>query len=307
MQNLRDHIDLMYGSPLGIVSDILRGVLISKEGHDLIAADFSSIEARVIAWLSGEEEVLNIFRGHGMIYEHAAASIYKVPMEEVTKEQRQIGKTAVLALGYQGGVGAFQTMAKAFNIKVSDEEAEVIKINWRASHRNIVSYWYELEECAKKAVLNAGATLSAGPEENRTKFKMAGSFLWCQLPSERVLCYPYPKVEEIDTPWGEKKMALTYMGESTFSRKWERQKTYGGKLCENITQAVARDLLAEAMIRLENHGYPVVMHVHDEIVCEVFEDFGSVEEMEKIMTQLPEWGQGLPIAASGWRAKRFQK
>jgi len=298
-----------FGQPMTVVSDCIRGFLKARRGYDFIAADFSSIEARVLAWLAGEERVLDIFRTHGKIYEHAAAGIYGVDINSIDKKdpRRQIGKVAVLALGYGGGVGAFQSLAKAYNIIVPDAQADTIKHAWRNTHQNIVKYWYALEDAAISAVRNPGHKFSAGPKGRACEFKMAGSFLWCKLPSQRALCYPYPKLEMIETPWGDLKETLTYKGVDSYTKKWERQKSYGGLLSENVTQAVARDLLAGAMQRLEIRGYPVVLHVHDEIVCEVKKDFGSVEEMEFIMTEVPPWALGLPIQAEGWRGERFKK
>lgn len=307
LAEFRDRIDLFYGPPMSVISDCLRGFIVASEGREFIGCDFSAIEARVLAWLAGEEKVLEVFRTHGKIYEAAAADIYSVPLESVTKDQRQIGKVAELALGYGGGVRAFQSMARNFGVKVTDAKADEIKVRWRAAHHGIVGYWSQIECAAINAVQQPGTQISAGQGPCCITFKTAGSFLWCRLPSGRVLSYPYPKIEDVETPWGQMKPALTYMGEDTYTRKWSRLKTYGGSLAENVTQAVARDLLAEAMLRLEARGYPIVLHVHDEVLTETRIGFGSVEEVESVSCELPPWARGLPMAAEGWKGIRYQK
>lgn len=324
--NLHRHayIDMIYGPTMDAIADSLRGMIVAEPGNDLAAVDFSAIEARVLAWLAGQESVLDIFRMHGKIYEHAAAGIYHVPMERVTKDQRQIGKVAVLALGYGGSVGAFQSMARVYGVKVPDAEADEIKSAWRAVHPAIVSYWYDLERAAIRALTDGGVQ-AVGPRGREVKFRKAGSFLWLQLPSKRVLCYPYPELRVVDTPWGEQKEALTYMTEldSTTRKKlgnkvlpdpnangnWCRISTYGGSLAENVTQAVAADLLRYSMETLESAGYPVVMHVHDEAVVEIASscDDRTLERIEELMAQTPAWAAGLPVSAEGWRAKRYRK
>ena len=302
-------ISMFYGKPLQVVSECLRSFIVAAPQHKLVWGDFNAIEARVLAWLAGETTKLNIYRDGGDPYVHAAAKIYNILLEMVTKAQRGIGKVSDLACGFGGGKGAFQAMAKVYGVKVSDAEAEHIKEAWRAAHPNIVNFWYRLERAAMNAVLKPGQTFDAhGTTPGRPiKYRTAGSFLWCQLPSKRVICYPYPRVEPITTPWGAKKDALTYMGENSLTKKWERQKAYGGLLAENVTQAVARDLLAEALLRLERKSYPVVFHVHDEIICEVPERWSAMGEMGSIMSELPAWAKDLPVKTECDEGKRYRK
>lgn len=360
LQSARDQIDIFHGPPLSVISDCLRGFIVARPGHTLMAADFSAIEARVLAWLAGEEWVLNIFRTHGKIYEASAASIYNVHIDDIHKKdpRRQIGKTAELALGYQGGVGAFQAMAigygvslepafetlytiasdwqrdlaekswsarlpkemkaneslTAAEVKTMRQEhiaAEIIKYRWRDAHPSTVKYWNDLEETAIKAVVNPGHKFTAGAKGREVTYLKNGSFLWCRLPSGRTLCYPYPRIEPIKTPWGQTKEGLTYMSEDATTRKWEKQKAYGGLLAENNTQAVARDVLADAMVRLDSYGYEIVMHVHDEVVVEHDRQKGPVttwlKHFEEMMATVPAWAKDLPIAVEGWAGKRFRK
>jgi DNA polymerase len=331
--------------PMSAVSDCIRGFLRAQPGKDLIACDFSAIEARVIAWLAGQENVLEVFREGGKIYELTAAGIYGVKKEEITKQdpRRQVGKVAVLALGFQGGVGALQTMARAYNVKIepayeilrrraTDEHVKkadfVYKMNgkkhdislkefyasdfikqfWREANPIIVGYWDQLNTAAILAVENPGRAYSAGAKGREVTYKKNGSFLWARLPSGGVLCYPYPRIDSIAAfENSEKKPTLTCMGVDSYTKKWMRYANYGGLLSENNTQAIARDLLVHAMFNLEQKNYPIVMHIHDEVVCEVPKTFGSLEEVEKIISVTPDWAKGLPVAAEGWRGERFRK
>lgn len=298
-----EYIDMFFGPPMSVISDCIRSFIIAKEDHDLMVADFAAIEGRVLAWLAGQESSLDVYRSHGKKYEAAAADIYGVNINDVTKEQRQIGKVAELALGFQGGVGAFQSMAKVYGLHVPDSQAESIKHAWRKANPFIVKYWYALEEAALNAVMNPGQIFKAGAKRREVSYKVSGSFLMCRLPSTRVLYYPYPKVE----PGKFGKDQVTYMSENSVTKKWSKHHLYGGLASENITQAVARDILAEALIRAEDNGYQIVSHVHDEIIAEIPKTFGTVENFINILTTLPSWANGLPLAAEGYRSARYRK
>lgn len=308
-----DFLSVFYGSPLSVVSSSLRSLICAAPGRDLLAADFSNIEGRGLAWLAGEHRKLGRFAnfdaGTGPdIYKATAAAILGKPVASITDNERQtFGKVPELACGFGGGVGAFQQMAKTYLVKVPDETAERAKNGWRADNPSIVNYWYALEGAANDAVLHPGAKYSAGPKGREVVFKVSGSFLWCRLPSARVLCYPYPTIKAIETPWGEMKDQVHYMTVDGLSNKWVETHTYGGKLAENVTQALCRDLLVAAIRNVEKAGYPVVLHVHDEVVAEVPKDFGSLEKYESLCASMPPWAAGLPVVAKGWRGERYRK
>lgn len=344
----REEREFLFGPTMSMLSYSLRGMIKAAPGHDFITVDFSAIEARVIAWLAGEETTIALFAGGGDVYCNEASNIYRRPInKKENPDERQVGKVAILALGYQGGISAFYTMARGYDLdfaplwpalrdSVTEEEEEaaekafagyisnggvlpkeqamacdIIKQRWRAANPSIVQYWRNLQDASMMAVLNPGQTFTAGAPGREVKFRMAGSFLFCQLPSKRCLCYPYPQIVEEEAPWSTKERPatvkkLTYMGQDDQGR-WGKQDTYGGKLAENITQAVARDALADAIKRCEAKGYPVVMHVHDELVAEVKKGFGSLKEVEEIAAMTPAWAKGLPLTAEGWRGERYRK
>lgn len=335
----------LYGPPLSAVSDCIRGMVIAGEGNRLIAADFSQIEARVVAWLAGEQQKLDAFAAYDRkegpdIYTVEAGGIYGVSSAEIGKDdpRRQVGKVATLSLGFQGGPGALAKMAKNYNVKVelaydsvmasatpfNIEKAndgwaergkrtgmnerswvtgELIKLAWRDANPNIAQSWFDTESAAIAAVEHPGNTYSVG----KVKYRKMGSWLFCQLPSKRCLAYAYPRIVEKETPWGDKRPGLVYWGVDSFTKKWAKQDFYGGLGVQNNTQAVARDVMIEAMARGEAAGYPPVLTVHDEGVCEVSKNFGSVEEFCALMAEPPAWAGGLPIAAAGWGGSRYRK
>ena len=310
-----ERILTLIGSPTSVVSDCIRGFIHAHGNKTLRVADWANIEGRVLAWLAGETWKVKAFEDFDTItgyddkgepirlgpdiYLLSYSTSFFIPIAQVTKDQRQIGKVTELSMGYQGGVGAFQSMAENYGVKVSDARADEIKTAWRKAHKKIQALWYEVERIAVMALDFPGNTFSVN---DKIKFHFDGKYLMCRLPSGRILYYPNAK-RTYDNKF--LKPTITYEGEDSYTKKWTTLKTYGGSLVENITQAVARDILAEAMIRMEERGYPIVTTVHDEIICEM--EHGSHEEMEKIMCELPSWANGLPLAAEGFSSKRYKK
>lgn len=308
-------LETLYGAPLAIISDCLRGMIAAPPGKTLVAGDFSNIEGRVLAWLAGEEWKLQAFRdfdaGVGPdLYLVTAGKIYHRPASDFTKKspEREVGKRCELAFGYQGGVGAwrkFETYATKDYVRFSDEKVEEIKNAWREAHPKIQQFWWDLESAVKEAVAHPNSQIPV----RGVVFVVRGSFLFCKLPSGRVLTYPYPKLKMTETPWGELREQVHYMHVDGLTNKWEETHTYGGKLAENITQAVARDVLADALVRLDRIGYHPCLHVHDEVVIEEVETSGAdyLNDVLKLMSEVPSWATGLPIAVEGWAGRRYRK
>jgi DNA polymerase len=322
-----DLVDCIYGEPLSVVGDCLRGMIKAPPGRKILAIDYKAIESRVLAWLAGEKWKIEAHRafdeGRGPeVYRVIGGDILNKKPEDLTDDERQAyGKVPDLALGYQGGVGAFQTMAVNYGVKLPDHEVERIRDSFRAKHVATKCFWRDLEDAAIRAVQQPGSTQVV----RDIVFRVAGSFLFMRLPSKRFLAYPYPRVVPKLMPWttddGREvwKDSLTYFSTIDVSKrlkivddpnnssKWARIATYGGMLAENATQAVARDVMAAAMSRLEAAGYEVILTVHDEIVSEVDRDFGSLDEMKRIASELPEWATGLPVATDGFEGERYRK
>lgn len=296
------HNALYEDDPMATAGAVTRSILMAKGGHDLVVADYSAIEGRGLAWLAGEETELETYRSGKDIYIAAASMILKKPYDKVTKDERQSpGKISVLACGYQGGVGAVRNFGGEG--MTDDEIKDQIVRPWRDAHPMTVQFWADLEDACMSAVQEPGKVFTC----RAVSFRVQDKFLMCRLPSGRLLFYYDPQVMPMKTSWGDIKDSVTYMTVDSLTRKWVRTNTYGGKLAENVTQAICRDLMAEAMLRIEKAGYPIVLTVHDELVCEVPEGFGSVEEFCEIMCQVPAWAKGFPIKAEGWRGKRYRK
>lgn len=314
-----DGLRLMYGSINDTLSQLIRTAFVATPGNVLIDADFSAIEARVISWLAGQEWRLEVFRTHGKIYEASASQMFHVPIERIKKGNpeyalRQRGKVAELALGYQGGVSAMRRMDTGHNLDdLSDDEVKGIVDRWRETNSMIRDLWNIVDSAAVTVITNGGA------QTIRSETTDAVITLACELdvitgtrymtillPSGRKLYYPSPEIGV--NRWGNP--SVSYMGQNQTTKRWERVETYGGKLVENIVQAIARDCLAIAIENLEAQGLHVVFHIHDEVVIDTpawADEDTMLETVTKIMTKPIPWAQMLPLNADGWVDKYFKK
>ena len=287
-----------FGAVSTVLSELIRTAFIPKPGYRFIVSDFSAIEARVLAWLSKEEWRLELFRNGGDIYCKSASKMFGVPVEKngVNKELRQKGKIAELALGYNGGVNALKSFG-AVAMGIQESELKPMVDKWRAANPNIVRLWRMLDKVTKYVV-----TKRTSYECYGLKFSYERGIMFIELPSGRRLAYCKPRLGV--NAFGSE--CITYEGIGT-GKKWERIETFGGKICENIIQAVARDVLVESMMRLHKAGYRITMHVHDEVVLEVQDEVSSVEEVCRIMAITPNWAKDLPLNADGYECKFYKK
>lgn len=290
-------LGLLYDSIPNVLSELIRTAFIPKEGFKFIVADFSAIEARVIAWLAGETWRNEVFATHGKIYEASAAQMFRVPIEEVTKGSplRQKGKIAELALGYGGAVGALKTMG-ALDMGLSEEELKPLVAAWRNANANIVRLWWDVDSSVKEAVKERTRT-----ETHRIQFEYRSGMLLIWLPSGRQLTYVKPRMG-INSFGSE---SVTYEGIGT-TKKWERIESYGPKFVENIVQAISRDILCFAMQNLDKAEYKIVMHIHDEAVLEVPLEV-SLQDICTLMGKTPPWAEGLLLRADGYECNFYKK
>lgn len=291
-------LDMTFGNVPNVLSELIRTVLIPKPYLRFIVADFSAIEARVLSWLAGEQWRLDTFRNGGDIYCASASQMFRVPVEKhgVNGHLRQKGKISELACGYGGSVGALKNMG-AVEMGVPEDELQGLINDWRNANPHIVKLWTEVGNTAMKAIKEK-TIVSLG----KLVFMYERGILFIRLPSGRRLSYIKPRIGT-NRFGGD---SITYMGVGA-SKKWERLETFGGKLVENIVQAIARDLLASAMINVANAGYNIVFHVHDEIIAEVPDGQGSVDEMCMLMSINPDWADGIPLSADGYECEYYRK
>ena len=304
-------LKFVYGNVPDTLSQLIRTAFVPSPGHVFLVADFSAIEARVIAWLAGEQWRLEVFATHGKIYEASASTMFGVPIEKIVKgnpeyDLRQKGKVSELALGYQGAVGALISMG-ALKMGLLEEDLPDIVRRWRAANRRIVDLWYGLENTAIQVLKTGQAAGIKGLILAReSDYNNGQDFLTITLPSSRKLFYAKPFLKEND--WG--KEALHYSGLNQDTKKWETVPTYGGKLVENVTQAIARDCLAESLLRMNDHGYQTVMHVHDEVILDVPETAAGQNGLDHvcdIMGRPIPWAPDLLLKADGFETTYYKK
>ncbi len=298
--------EMLYDSVPNVLSQLIRTAFVPRAGHRFIVADFSAIEARVIAWLAGEQWRLDVFNTHGKIYEASAAQMFNVPLESIGKGSplRQKGKVAELALGYQGGPNALIAMG-ALNMGLTEDELPDIVKAWRNANPAIVALWNDLEQGIAIAIQHGKKTGLDRYGKYLLNFNVEKNIAFIKLPSGRRLAYVKPELQPHKRFEG--KNEITYMGVDQMTRKWTRLSTYGGKLVENVVQAIARDCLAESLKRLHAAGLKVVMHVHDEVVLEVPIGVSSAEQVAEIMGEPIEWAPGLPLRADAFETDYYRK
>jgi DNA polymerase bacteriophage-type len=298
------HVRAKFEKPLSVLADVTHAMIVAAPGCELNGADFSTIEARILAWLAGEDWKLDVFRRFDATgdftthpYVVAAAKALRLSASTIKKgtENYHVGKVSELSFGYQGALGAW----RKFDLdRHSDEEVIAFCKSWRASHPNIVRLWYALNDAAVNAVHERGRVICCA--RNRIRFECEDGALLMRLPSGRRLTYPAPRIAEGDRGYH---VVFTDNGDGRVSDF----RGYGGSWTENAVSGIARDLLVAAMLRVEAAGYPIVLHVHDEIAAEVPEGFGDDDEFYKLMVRKPAWALDFPIAAEVWRSKRYQK
>ena len=340
-----DLLEALYGPPMSLIADCLRSMIEAPAGRKLYSQDLASIEARMTAWLAGAEDKLEAFRAFDRKegpdnYIVAAAGIYNVPVPSINKDdpRRQVGKVSELALGFGGGAGAFGSMAKLYRVDLlplypiawglADSEerqrateawdqrgvkahmkheawiaAEILKMKWRASNPEIVELWKRLEIAAVDAMLHPKTTT----HYRGVRFRKTGSWLRMILPSDRSMFYAFPELNSEKTPWDTTKLTISFYGVDGVTRQWKKFSLWGGLITQNAVQATSRDVMMEALLRTEAVGYRNIMRVHDELVAETDEAFGSDKEYHDLVVEMPTWAAGLPVAASGWSGKRYRK
>jgi DNA polymerase len=308
---INEAIPVVFGTGVGSMlqlSSLVRSAIVAPPTKTFVDVDFSSIENRVGVWLAGQNDKVELFRkGLDEYKVFASESLYRVPYDEVTKEQRQISKSAVLGAMFGQGAKGLVKYAEGMGVKITEPQAKNAVDNYRSSYAKVKGLWAACETAAIDAVNNPGIGYAAG---QKIKLKVAKTALWMQLPSGRLICWQRPEVELLTTPWGTEKLGVTVHSQNTYTRQWTRNPLIGSSIFQSAVQGTARDFLANAMLNLETNGYEVINSIHDEVLLLVDEDKAE-EALENdvmhIMTNPPKWAPDFPLAAEGWVSKRYKK
>lgn len=301
----RDQLREYWGSVMAPLSQALRGVIIPSDGKALFVADYAAIEARVLLWLAEDDEALDVFRTGGDMYCEMAAEIYGHPVNKKDHaDKRQLGKVAILGLGYQMGAGKFVATAATYGITIDEDFALEVVTAYRSKFARVKQLWSDMETAAIQATERPGIPVVCG----RITWEKRRQFLYAKLPSGRELAYPFPQVKTVRTPWDSFRPQLSFMGVDPYTRQWKRQHTYGGSCTENLVQAIARDLMAHSMQTLvASDVYDLLLTVHDEVVAEADPRVGSLGDFTALITVTPRWADGCPVAADAWTGPRYKK
>jgi DNA polymerase len=289
------------------LSSTVRSAIVAPRGKTFVDVDFSSIENRVGVYLAGQKDKVELFRkGLDEYKVFASESLYRVPYDQVTKEQRQISKSAVLGAMFGQGAKGLVKYAEGMGVKLSEGQAKNAVDSYRMSYGKVKELWAQCEGAAIQAVENPGNPFKAG---NKLVLKCAKNALWMQLPSGRLICWQRPQLELVTTPWGQQKLGVTVHSQNTFTRQWSRNQIIGSSIFQSAVQGTARDCLAFAMLNLEKAGYDVINSIHDEVLLLVEEQNGesAMEDVIRIMVTPPPWAPDFPLAAEGWSGKRYRK
>jgi DNA polymerase len=303
-------IPIVFGQGKGSMdqlSSLVRSAIKAPDKKTFVDVDFSSIENRVGVYLAGQTDKVELFRkGLDEYKVFASESLYRVPYEEVTKEQRQISKSAVLGAMFGQGAKGLVKYAEGMGVKLSEVQAKNAVDNYRMSYEKVKNLWVQCETAAIQAVDNPGTPFAAG---GKIRMKSDGKALWMCLPSGRLICWQRPQLELLTTPWGSQKLGVTVHSQNTYTRQWSRNALIGSSIFQSAVQGTARDCLAVAMLNLEKAGYEMINSIHDEVLLLVEEQSGesALADVINIMTTPPSWAPDFPLAAEGWHGKRYRK
>jgi DNA polymerase len=301
----RDNLDPADPKTMGTLSRMIRGCIIPDEGNKLMWVDYASVEARGVAWLAGQKDLVSLFSANGKIYEEMASKVFNVPVQDIGKDSKErfIGKTVVLGCGYSMGALRFRQQCAAMGTDIDEELAQRAVDAYRQGYSMIPALWRGLNKACIASVENMGTITNY----ETIQFLADKDWLVVRLPSSRKLFYRTPRIIQVSGPFGNRPN-IEYMSVNSFTKKWQWERTFGGKLTENIVQGLCRDLIADAMLRLDRSGYEVIASVHDEVICEVPVDgHYTLDEMTKLMCELPDWATGFPLSAEGKEGKRYGK